>query len=152
LGDNTVGLIRSDGAKSFESATKILGVSWDTSEPEMHQNNGVIERFNHDVVAGTRTLLVQAGLPPVFWPFAIQCYCLMENVIGAPRADAPEGDMSRWEQRHGSSFRGTLTPFGAAVDYKPTPGRIDSSKAAPSTRYGVFMGYRMRTGSKWCGK
>ena len=76
----------------------------------------------------------------------------MENAVGAHRADAPDGDMSRWEQRHGSAFQGTFIPFGAVVDYKPTPGRIDSSKAAPSTRSGVFMGYRMRTGSKWSGQ
>ena len=47
------------------------------------RNNAIIERFASDVLAGARTLLVQAGLPSGFWPLALQCYCHHESV--APR-------------------------------------------------------------------
>lgn len=63
LGNDTVGLVYSDNHPSLRAECRELGIAWEGSQLGIHQSNAIIERFNADVLAGTRTLLVQAGLP-----------------------------------------------------------------------------------------
>ena len=70
------------------SACSQLNVNSDQSQPEIHETNGIIEKYNQHVLDGTRVLLVQAGLPPVFWPYAATCYCMLSNIMDkAPNED-----------------------------------------------------------------
>jgi hypothetical protein len=62
---------------------------------------------------GTRTVLLQAGLPPQWWPFAAKFFCFACNI------DESQGP-SPWSRRHGATaFKGIRCPFGALVDFLP---------------------------------
>ena len=80
IGEDSVKKIYSDGHESIKKACKNLTIPHQLAQPGIHQNNGIIERCNSDILAGTRTLLVEAGLPSCFWPYAAACYCHHDNV------------------------------------------------------------------------
>ena len=52
---------------------------------EKPQNHAIAERNIRDVVEGTRTTLIQAGLPPASWQRAGPAYCMFDNT--EPRED-----------------------------------------------------------------
>ena len=92
-------------------------------------------------------MLVQAGLPSAFWPLAVQCYWHLESVS----LQETEGDLagaSPWLRRRAERFPGVQMPFGAGVCYIPSELRSLSSNADPRMRCGVFVGYRLKPGSK----
>jgi hypothetical protein len=82
----------------------------------MPQTNGIIEREVQDMVSGTRTVLVAAGLPAYFWSLAAPCYMHLDNSM-----PHPSGRPSAGFQRFGEELSGMLIPFGAAVIFKPSP-------------------------------
>jgi hypothetical protein len=152
VGKDEVGLVYSDGGSGIVSACNQLNVNSDQSQPEIHETNGIIEKYNQQIIDGTRVLLVQAGLPPVFWPYAATCYCMLSNIVDkAPNQELFPGQ-TKWHARTGSSFNGHVIPFGSAVYYLPTKERYTTSKAAPRQRVGIFMGYRLQTQAKWSGE
>ena len=119
----------------------------------MHQNNAVIERANEEYLDGTRTALVQAGLPPYFWSLAGNHYIMTTNITDMCPNEEGFPNMSKWCARTGSEFDGQVLPFGAAVMYLPTPERLTTSKASPKLRPGVFVGYRLKGGGgRWRGE
>ena len=72
------------------------------SLPGVPKSNALAERTVQIVLQGTRTLLVAAGAPICFWPYAAECFCFHENVFeeiddssaepAAPaRAPVPQG-------------------------------------------------------------
>ena len=90
------------------------------SQPGVPQTNAVAERANGDVLAGTRSLLLAAGLPYYFWEYAVECDCILDNV---GRIDG-EGE-SPWSRTHGRGFKGKLIPFGSKVFFKATTDRVN---------------------------
>jgi hypothetical protein len=79
-------------------------------------------------------------------------------------------ETSPFEKRHGECFGGKLTPFGALIDYYPTPKRPDRKnkpseesssgelqdddnhgrpKMGPKGVPGIFLGYMFEPGGKW---
>ena len=75
------------------------------------QTNGRAERLVRRTMEGTKTLLLQAGLPGAFWPYAMKAYCFAQNT------EVIKGD-SAWNQRHGlGHFDGPRIPFGCLVDF-----------------------------------
>ena len=122
-----------------------LHIVSDTSQPGVPQNNAVAERLVQDILEGTRTALLIAGLPPCFWEYACQHYCLMENVLlGRESVVAGVDKKSPWEKVHGEPFYGTLKPIGAKVFIKPSETKGDStSKMEPTSITGVFAGYEL---------
>jgi len=63
IGDDHVKRFYSDNADELISASRFLGVPHEASQQGMPQTNGIIEGEVQDMVSGTRTVLVAAGLP-----------------------------------------------------------------------------------------
>ena len=147
IGDDHVKRIYSDNADELINAARFLGIPHEASQQGMPQTNGIIEREVQDMVSGTRTVLVAAGMPGYFWSYAAPCYMHLDNCL--PHSD---GRPSAWFQRFGEEFPGQLIPFGAAVVFKPSPtkGRVD--KPLPTGQHGVFLGYRCAPGGTWSGE
>ena len=59
-----------DNHQSLIADCKELKIVTDFSQPGIPETNGLIESSNGDILAGTRALLVEAGLPGCFWPVA----------------------------------------------------------------------------------
>ena len=110
IGDSHVKRFYSDNADELVNAARFLNVPHETSQQGMPQTNGIIEREVQDLVAGTRTLLVAAGLPGYFWSYAAPCYMHLDNCT-----PHPSGKPSAWFRRYGEDFPGMLIPFGAAA-------------------------------------
>ena len=140
-----------DDSPELAKALEELGTANDSSTPGVPRTNGVAERQVQEVVAGTRTMLLQGGLPACFWVYAMRAFCFARNI------DCGSGD-SAWNRRHKKGhFKGPIIRFGARVDFLPSPttkqkeskkGRI---KYAPASRVGVFLGYRIMCGGRWRG-
>ncbi|MFM7984643.1 MAG: hypothetical protein ACKPKO_35500, partial [Candidatus Fonsibacter sp.] len=69
-GNRDISRFYSDRSGEIERALRLLHIPSDTSQLGVPQNNAVAERLVQDVLEGTRTLLLRAGLPPCFWDFA----------------------------------------------------------------------------------
>lgn len=85
------------------------------AQPEMHETIAIIEQYNQPVIDGTRTLLVQAGLPPVFCALVFTCYCVLCNntelALGQEKFPGP----TKWHTHIGHSSKGNANAFGSAV-------------------------------------
>ena len=103
-----------DNHTSLIKACSDLKIVTDFSQPGMPQTNGLIESTNGDILAGTRALLVEAGLPACFWPWAATCYCHHENTTLDAAGSSP------WHRRHGTHWEARLIPFGCGVYVKPS--------------------------------
>ncbi len=79
-----------DRSGEIKRARRDLHIVSGTSQLGIPQNNAVAERLVQYVLEGTRTALLRAGLPPCFWEYACQYYCIIENVLpGRRRVRAP---------------------------------------------------------------
>ncbi|MFM7981923.1 MAG: hypothetical protein ACKPKO_21645, partial [Candidatus Fonsibacter sp.] len=78
-GNREISRYYTDRSGEIERALRLHHIPSDTSQPGVPQNNAVAERLVQYVLEGTRTSLLRAGLPPCFWDFARQHYCLMET-------------------------------------------------------------------------
>ena len=98
---------------------------------------------------GTRTNLVQSGLPVRMWPLAMQHFSLAVNA--SPQLN---GDESPWKFRFGEDFPGQLIPFGAKTLFWNNPKRVDntSGKMSPTANDGIFLGYHIQPGFAWKGE
>ena len=72
LGNARIKTFYSDNARVIIKADEYLGLGGchELSQPGMPQTNGIAERAVQEVLAGTRALLVQAGLPGYVWSYA----------------------------------------------------------------------------------
>ena len=79
-GPNTWEYMYTDGAPELLSSLDAMGVSHDQSMPGRSVTNSVAERTNRHVLEGARSLLMHAGFPAQYWPYAVEYFCLMCNV------------------------------------------------------------------------
>ena len=120
----------SDGAPELLSAARKMEWVHSTSTPGMPRTNAIAESKVKLVLHGTRCLLYQAGLPFKFWPYACKCFCVNVNV------EIKGGD-SAFNRRHKvGHFGGKLIPFGALIDFFPTP-RAYVNKSGKGNRAAV---------------
>jgi len=135
-----------DGARELYRAAVDLCVCPTTSRPYVSQSNSLVERAIRHVEEGTRTVLLHAGLPPQWWPFAAKYFCFACNT------DESQGS-SPWSLRHGpASFKGILCPFGAMVDFlPPKPYLARLPKFGPRGVPGIFLGYHLHHGGHFRG-
>jgi hypothetical protein len=135
----------SDNSPELLRATRDLGWPHTTSTPGRPDCNGVAERAVRTAVEGARTLLLHAGLPECWWPMAMRHFSVARNV------EKVDGD-SAWLRRFGGRpFNGHRIPFGALVEFKPSPTRDALSKFAPRAVPGIFLGYVLQPGCQWKG-
>ena len=62
-------------AAAIAAALRAAGIRQETSTPGLPRTNGVAERQVQEVINGTRVLLVKAGLPTSYWPYAMRAWC-----------------------------------------------------------------------------
>ena len=149
--------VYSDRSKAIMRALHDLKIMNDTSIPGIPRTNGIAERQVQEVIFGTRTLLVMAGFPASFWPFAMAFYCMAHNTRTDYVDTKREEWRSPWYLRHGSEFKGTIAPFGCLVTYRPSPSseKGHSARSQGKMKYsgpydhGVFVGYRLLSGGIW---
>ena len=112
----------------------------------MDTNKSVIEREIRTILEGTRSNLVQAGLPDKLWPLAAQHHAMALNAT--KRLD---NGIVPWEARYREPFLGLMIPFGARVLYwnNPKQNVPADSKFAPTGVEGIFLGYHIQPGFIW---
>ena len=120
----------SDSAPELMSCAKKMNWCADTSTPGMPRTNSIAESKVKLVINGARCLLLQAGLPSKFWPYAVRAFC---NGINFKLVDGE----SCYFRRRNEHFHGKTIPFGCLIDYFPTKrtyrkNKSSSSKTAPA--------------------
>eukprot|EP00435_Cladocopium_sp_Y103_P045227 s435_g12.t3 len=138
----------SDDAPQFEKAMKSLKIPIDTSLAGKTKHNSLAERTNQFVLVATTTCMLEAGIPPCFWMYAIKCVSHLLNI------EPNDEEVSAWCKLHGEEFKGKLIPFGALVYFKPTANRDREQKHKfdPMGIPGVFAGYSLGPGLHWSRK
>ena len=144
-GKREINLFYSDGGAEFKAAAKAIKLAHERSTPGIHSNNAIIERANQLLTGGVATTLLQAGLPHVFWPYAMECWCLHRNIM------QDEDGQSSWGLTRGTEFPGKTFPFGCLVNFKPSPTRDSTLKFGAKGHLGVFAGYSLTPGYQWSG-
>ena len=96
---------------------KILKIPMDTSLAGKTKHNSLAERTNQFVLVATTTCLLEAGIPPCFWMYAIRCVSHLLNI------EPNDDEVSSWCKLHGEEFKGKMIPFGALVYFKPSGSR-----------------------------
>ena len=69
-GERNIERFYSDCSGEIDRAFCALHIVLGNSQPCVPQNNAVAKRLVQDVLEGTRTALLRAGLPPCFWEYA----------------------------------------------------------------------------------
>ena len=141
-----------DGSPELKEGIEKLGAVHDTSVAGRPTNNSRIERLNRTILEGVWCILLDAGLPPQFWPYALRYYCLCLNVTPS------EGDISAYEERFKEIFvpkwcqattGGSMAIFGQRVGYYPQKtAKTPKDTAAPKAKMGIFLGYKPRSGGR----
>ena len=125
--------------------------TWAFAPPRRHPiftiSKSVVERALRHVEEGTKTVLLHAGLPPQWWPFAAKYFCFACNL------DESQGP-SPWSKRHGSmAFTGVRCPFGALVEFcLPGPTPCQPPESIPRRTSGLFLGYYVHPGGHFNGE
>ena len=138
----------SDDAPQFDKAMKALKIPMDTSLAGKTKHNSLAERTNQFVLVATTTCLLEAGIPPCFWMYAIRCVSHLLNI------EPNDDEVSSWCKLHGEEFKGKMIPFGALVYFKPSDARAreQQHKFDPMGIPGVFAGYSLGPGLYWSRK
>ena len=137
-------LMHSDPAPELRAAIGSLEIAFETAPVGVKGANGIAERMVRTVVEGSRTLLENAGLPLVYWPYAMRCFCLLYNVT-----HTFSDGTTPWTRRHDRDGS-PLIPFGCLVDFKPTVEETRKlPKFSPQAVPGVFLGYDLSPGGQW---
>ena len=138
----------SDDAPQFDKAMKALKIPMDTSLAGKTKHNSLAERTNQFVLVATTTCLLEAGIPPCFWMYAIRCVSHLLNI------EPNDDEVSSWCKLHGEEFKGKMIPFGALVYFKPSDARAreQQHKFDPMGIPGVFAGYSLGPGLHWSRK
>ena len=100
------------------------------------------------MLVATTTCLLEAGIPPCFWMYAIRCVSHLLNI------EPNDDEVSSWCKLHGEEFKGKMIPFGALVYFKPSDARAreQQHKFDPMCIPGVFAGYSLGPGLHWSRK
>ena len=83
----------SDGAPELKQCAIEMKWFGDTSSPGNAQDNSIAENKVKLALNGSRCLLLQAGLPNKFWPYATQAFCHALNT-------SVKNGESRYNLRH----------------------------------------------------
>ena len=142
---DSIRLMHSDPAPELRSAFGELNILFEPAPTGIKGNNGIAERLVRTLLDGSRTLLEHSGLPLSFWPLAMRCFSILYNVT-----HLLEDSSTPWSRRHGQEFNGELVPFGALVNFMPSPEELKRQpKFAPRAIPGVFLGYELSPGGAW---
>ena len=86
-----VGAVYTDNSRELIATIAELGYRHQTSIEYVDRSNSFVEREIWHMLEGTRTNLVQSGLPVRMWPLAMQHFSLAVNA--SPQLNGDEGPM-----------------------------------------------------------
>ena len=154
IGNHAVCRFCSDNAPELELACTTLGIVQETSRAGVLENNSVIERTSLDILEGIRNILICAGLPECFWPFAAQHFCFLENTSAIGVDGKVFKDGSPYNRAHGKGEVDALRlPFGCAFYFTPADTKgFPKGKFEGSGEAGVIAGYNMSPAYAWDGE
>ncbi|GMF31261.1 unnamed protein product [Phytophthora fragariaefolia] len=115
------------------------GITAEMSEPEVHHQNGVIERTHRTIADAARALLLQAKLPHHLWEYAVRSAVYSRNRV-LSRMDKEKPPFEKfWGRRPDMKL---IKPFGqrCVVMIPPPEERSTQYKFRPKGRTGVFIG------------
>ena len=137
-----------DEAPQFETAMQALKIPMDHSLAGKTKHNSLAERNNQFLLVATTTCMLEAGIPPCFWKYAITCVSHLHNI------EPNDEEVSAWCKLHGEDFKGKMIPFGAMVFFKPSWARDTDQKHKfdPMGIPGVFAGHDIGPGQHWSRK
>ena len=144
-----VGAVYTDNSRELIATISELGYRHQTSTEYVDSSKSFVEREIRHMLEGTRTNLVQSGLPLQYWPLAMQHFSMAVNAT--PQLN---GDDAPWKLRFEEDFPGQLIPFGAKILFWNNPKRVDntSGKTSPTANDGIFLGYHIQPGFAWKGE
>ena len=155
-GRSTITGFYSDNSSELHAAALTMKWIHESCVPHRPATNGVVERAMRSVVDGTRTFLIQSGLPISWWSVAAKAFCFAHNVKSETDVD-DDGVVtsvpSPYRLRHKENYVGELVPFGCLVRYlPPKPEREELPKFAPRATPGIFLGWHTQPGGKFKGE
>ena len=144
-----VGAVYTDNSRVLIATIGELGYRHQTSTEYVDSSKSFVEREIRHMLEGTRTNLVQSGLPLQYWPMAMQHFSMAVNAT--PQLN---GDDAPWKLRFDEDFPGQLIPFGAKILFWNNPKRVDntSGKTSATANDGIFLGYHIQPGFAWKGE
>ena len=148
-------MVYTDGSPELSKACRNLNVRFHrTSPPGKWRKNGRIERQVGLLKGGTRSAIERAGFPPPAWPWAGRHFVFARNIAQITDPNHPNFASTPYRLRFGEDFKGHVIPFGAKIDFMPTPTnqRPQDQKGiwSKKTLTGVFLWYNTQ-GGKWDG-
>ena len=141
-GQNEIKSFYADNAPELTNAAKSLSWPMPTATPGIPATNGLAERFVRASKEGTRCNLQQSGLHKTWWRFAAPAFCFAHNT---------EGEKSPYLKRYDVDCNHMRIPFGALVDYMPTPVADKPDPFESKTRPGIFLHPHAQPGGIWSG-
>ncbi len=99
MGESQIGRLYSDNSKELIAASKELDTVHQTATPHRPQTNAFAERGIRTMLEGARTALLQAGLPPRFWPLAARHHSFATAI-----SEQSGGMPSPYFLKHGVEF------------------------------------------------
>ena len=140
MGRRTIREAYSDMAPQLVKSMKALKIPMDHSLAGKTKHNSLAEGNNQFLLVATTTCLLEAGIPPCFWRYAIRCVSHLLNI------EPNDQEVGAWCKLHGEEFKGAMIPFGTLV-YVEQKHKID-----PMGIPGVFAGYDLAPGLHWSRK
>ena len=89
----------SDMAPQLIASMKALKIPMDHSLAGKTKHNSLAERSNQFLLVATTTCLLEAGIPPCLWRYAIWCVSHLLNI------EPNDQEVSAWCKLHGEEFR-----------------------------------------------
>ena len=141
-----------DGGTEFIRAKEQcdkMGIRTDVSAPHTPEQNGVAEAANKVLLRRARSMLIDAGMPPCFWPWALEHSCFITNRLyclrtkKVPVIDFLEG----LAQPHNEKIDFSLLPRFGCRAYKliePKPGKFEAR-----AEQGWFLGFQKNTNKNY---
>ena len=141
-------VIYTDNSLEFGKACEDLSWNHCTSTPHRSETNGIAERAVRRVKEGTFAVLLQSGLDEEWWADSMECFTYLRNI-----QDLLSDGKTPYERRFGETFKWTIIPFGAMIEYHPSSPKDQmrihqfGKKVLP----GLFLGYALYAERIWKG-
>lgn len=121
------------------------GIRIEISAPDTPEQNGVAESSNKIILRNARSMLIDAGMPASFWPWAVQHACFITNRLYCLRTKkVPLIDfLKSLSQPHADQIDFTNLPRFGCRAYKlihPKHGNFE-----PRASKGWFLGFQQGT-------
>ncbi|POS81733.1 hypothetical protein EPUL_006496, partial [Erysiphe pulchra] len=141
-----------DGGSEFSRMREYCdshGIRTDVSAPYTPEQNGVAEASNKVILRRARSMLIDARMPPSFWPWAVEHACFITNRLYSLRTKKiPIIDfLQGLNQPHHEKIDLSFIPRFGCRAYKliqPKPGKFEAR-----AEKGWFVGFQKNTNKNY---